>query len=78
MSAPGESPTKLQAQAFRFGVRRLESAVASGDPLLRGDPVRRRLNIALIISIVIAVLISGAFAVYGFVSPSRRSVTPRS
>src|SRR5690348_4863607 len=66
---PGESPTKWQAQAYRFGVRRLESAVASGDSLLRGDPVRRRLNIALIISFVLAALILGGFAVYGFVKP---------
>ncbi|HEY2298020.1 MAG TPA: type VII secretion protein EccB [Jatrophihabitans sp.] len=66
---PGESPTKWQAQAYRFGVRRLESAVSSGDPLLRGDPVRRRLNIALIVSVVLAALILGGFAVYGFVRP---------
>ncbi len=66
---PGESPTKWQAQAYRFGVRRLESAVSSGDALLRGDPVRRRLNIALIISIVLSALILGGFAVYGFVRP---------
>lgn len=66
---PGESPTKWQAHAYRFGVRRLESAVSSGDPLLRGDPVRRRLNLALIISIVLAALILGGFAVYGFVRP---------
>ena len=66
---PGESPTKWQAQAYRFGVRRLESAVASGDPLLRGDPVRRRLNIALIISFILAALLLGGFAVYGFIRP---------
>ncbi len=66
---PGESPTKWQAQAYRFGVRRLESAVSSGDALLRGDPVRRRLNIALIISIVVSALILGGFAVYGFIRP---------
>src|SRR6476469_6761986 len=66
---PGESPTKWQAQAYRFGVRRLESAVSSGDPLLRGDPVRRRLNIALIVSIVLSALLLGGFAVYGFIRP---------
>ena len=66
---PGESPTKLQAQAYRFGVRRLESAVSSGDPLLRGDPVRRRLNISLIVSFIVAALILGGFAVYGFIRP---------
>lgn len=66
---PGESPTKWQAQAYRFGVRRLESAISAGDPLLRGDPVRRRLNIALIVSFVLAALILGGFAVYGFVRP---------
>ena len=66
---PGESPTKWQAQAYRFGVRRLESAVSSGDALLRGDPVRRRLNIALIISIVLSALLLGGFAVYGFIRP---------
>lgn len=65
----GESPTKWQAQAYRFGVRRLESAVASGDPLLRGDPARRRLNIAFIISFVLAALILGVYAIIGVVSP---------
>lgn len=66
----GESPTKWQAQAYRFGVRRLESAVSDGDPLLRGDRLRRRLNISLIISFVLAVLILGGFTVYGFISPA--------
>lgn len=67
---PGESPTKWQAQAYRFGVRRLESAVASGDPLLRGDPIRRRLNVALIVSIALAALLLGGFAVYGLIRPA--------
>src|SRR5581483_9317014 len=67
---PGESPTKWQAQAYRFGVRRLESAVSDGDALLRGDRVRRRLNLSLIISFIIAALVLGAFAVYGFVRPA--------
>lgn len=66
---PGESPTKWQAQAYRFGVRRLESAVASGDPLLRGDARRRRLNISLIVSVTIAALILGVFAIIGVVHP---------
>lgn len=66
---PGESPTKWQAQAYRFGVRRLESAVAAGDPLLRSDPLRRRLNISLIVSVVIAALVLGVFAIIGFVKP---------
>lgn len=67
---PGESPTKWQAQAYRFGVRRLESAVSDGDPLLRGDRVRRRLNIAVIVSVIVAALLLGGFAVYGLISPA--------
>ena len=67
---PGESPTKWQAQAYRFGVRRLESAVSDGDALLRGDRLRRRLNISLIVSFIIAALVLGAFAVYGFINPA--------
>lgn len=67
---PAESPTKWQAQAYRFGIRRLESAVADGDALLRADRVRRRLNISIIISFIIAVLVLGAFTVYGFVNPA--------
>lgn len=66
---PPESPTKWQAQAYRFGVRRLESAVASGDALLRGDPLRRRLNVALIISVILAALLLGVFAILGLVRP---------
>jgi type VII secretion protein EccB len=67
---PGESPTKWQAQAYRFGVRRLESAVADGDALLRSDRVRRRLTISIIVSFIIAALVLGAFAVYGFINPA--------
>ncbi len=67
---PGESPTKWQAQAYRFGVRRLESAVSDGDALLRGDRVRRRLNISIIVSFIIAALVLGGFAVYGFINPA--------
>lgn len=65
-----ESPTKWQAQAYRFGIRRLESAVSDGDPLLRGDRVRRRLNVSIIVSVIIAALVLGAFAVYGLVNPA--------
>ncbi|HEY2272179.1 MAG TPA: type VII secretion protein EccB [Jatrophihabitantaceae bacterium] len=65
-----ESPTKWQAQAYRFGVRRLESAVSDGDALLRGDRVRRRLNLSIIVSIIIAALALGGFAVYGFINPA--------
>src|SRR5581483_7708215 len=67
---PGESPTKWQAQAYRFGVRRLESAVSDGDALLRNDRLRRRLNISIIVSIIVAALVLGAFTVYGFVNPA--------
>jgi type VII secretion protein EccB len=67
---PGESPTKWQAQAYRFGVRRLESAVSDGDPLLRNDRLRRRLNISIIVSVIIAALVLGSFAVYGFINPA--------
>jgi type VII secretion protein EccB len=65
-----ESPTKWQAQAYRFGVRRLESAVSDGDALLRGDRVRRRLNISIIVSVIVAALALGGFAVYGFINPA--------
>lgn len=67
---PAESPTKWQAQAYRFGIRRLESAVSDGDALLRADRVRRRLNISIMISFIIAIIVLGAFTVYGFVNPA--------
>jgi type VII secretion protein EccB len=68
----GESATRWQAQAYRFGLRRIESAVSSGDPLLRGEQSRRRLNMSLIVSFVLAAVILGGFAVYGLVRPKPR------
>lgn len=66
---PTESPSKWQVQAYRFGVRRLESAVTSGDALLRSDGGRRRISISVIVSVVVTALAVGVVTVYGFIRP---------
>lgn len=66
MTAP--VTTKAQAQAYRFGVRRLENAVATGESFRRtlGGP---RHGLSFLIGVVLAALVLAGFAVYGFISP---------
>lgn len=67
---PAESPTKWQVQAYRFGVRRIEGAVAAGDSLMRVDYGRRRASISVLVSAIVAAVALGAVAVFAFISPS--------
>ncbi len=68
MTAPGT--TKTQVQAYRFGVRRLERAVATGQAYrgsLGGGPRR---GISFTIGFVLAALVLAGFAVYALISPA--------
>lgn len=64
-----ERSTKAQVQAYRFGVRRVETALSTGvaNPLPGGGP---RPGVSLLIGLVLAALVVAGFAVYGFVRPA--------
>jgi type VII secretion protein EccB len=66
---PAESLTKAQVQAYRYGMRRLETAVTSGQPYRRG-PGGPRSGLSLIVGFILAALVLAGFAVYGFVKPA--------
>lgn len=71
MTAPNNVPTptsKAQAQAYRFGVRRLEYAVATGQSFRRvtGGP---RHGLAFLVGLILAVLVLAGFAVFALISP---------
>lgn len=64
-----ERSTKQQVQAYRFGVRRIEHALATGEstrPQLLGP----RPGVSLLVGLVIAGLLLAAFAVYGLLKPA--------
>lgn len=64
-----ERSTKVQVQAYRFGVRRVERAVQNGvsyQANLHGP----RHGVAMLIGSVIAGLVLAGFAVYGFIKPA--------
>ncbi|SDJ43703.1 type VII secretion protein EccB [Frankineae bacterium MT45] len=66
---PTENTTKSQVEAYRFGMRRLELAVSSGQSYRRtvGGP---RHGLSLLVGLAIAVLALAGFAVYGFIKPA--------
>lgn len=66
---PAESLTKAQVQAYRYGMRRLETAVTSGQPYRRG-PGGPRSGLSLLIGFILAALVLAGFAVYGFIKPA--------
>ena len=66
---PAESLTKAQVQAYRYGMRRLETAVASGQPYRRGLGGPRH-GLSLVIGFILAALVLAGFAVYGFIKPA--------
>jgi type VII secretion protein EccB len=66
---PAESLTKAQVQAYRYGMRRLETAVTSGQPYRRG-PGGPRSGLSLLVGFILAALVLAGFAVYGFIKPA--------
>ena len=66
---PAESLTKAQVQAYRYGMRRLETAVTSGQSYRRG-PGGPRSGLALLVGFILAALVLAGFAVYGFIKPA--------
>lgn len=59
-------------QAYQFAVGRLSSALVSGDTG-RGDSPTRRGSLGTIFGVILVVLLSAGFAVYGLISPVKRS-----
>jgi len=66
---PAENLTKAQVQAYRYGMRRLETAVTSGQPYRRG-PGGPRSGLSLVVGFILAALVLAGFAVYGFIKPA--------
>ena len=66
---PAENLTKAQVQAYRYGMRRLEIAVTSGQPYRRG-PGGPRSGLSLLVGFILAALVLAGFAVYGFIKPA--------
>jgi len=66
---PAESLTKAQVQAYRYGMRRLETAVTDGRAYRRGFAGPRH-GLSLVIGFVLAALVLAGFAVYGFIKPA--------
>lgn len=61
--------TKVQVQAYRFGVRRVEHAVQSG-VAYRQSLHGPRHGLAMVIGLVVSGLVLAGFAVYGFIKPA--------
>ena len=67
---PAAPSTQVQVQAYRFGLRRLDSALQNGDPLPPVDP-NRRTRVGLSVGLGIVALLILASAIYGMVRPRR-------
>lgn len=61
--------TKVQVQAYRFGVRRVEHAVQTG-VAYRQNLHGPRHGLAMVIGVVVSGLVLAGFAVYGFIKPA--------
>ncbi|HEX3784648.1 MAG TPA: type VII secretion protein EccB [Pseudonocardiaceae bacterium] len=61
--------TKSQVQAYRFVIRRMESALVRKDPVMLHDPMRSHKR-ATVVGVIIAAVGLIAFAVVGLFSPS--------
>lgn len=64
-----ERSTKAQVQAYLYGVRRVEHAVLSGASFRRSLHSPRH-GLSMAVGAVLAAIILGGFAVYGFVKPA--------
>lgn len=60
---PSTPTTKSQVQAYRFVLRRMESALVRGDAVMLHDPMRTQLR-AVAVGFFVAMLALGGFAVY--------------
>jgi Type VII secretion system ESX-1, transport TM domain B len=60
--------SSVQVQAYRFGLRRLDSAVLDGDPLPDRDP-NRATRAALCVGLAVTALLVAAVAIWGHLHP---------
>jgi ESX secretion system ATPase EccB len=67
-TVPAATSTQAQVQAYRFGLRRLDSALQNGDPLPPTDP-NRRTRVGLFAGLGIVAVLVLASAIYGLVRP---------
>lgn len=61
--------TKSQVQAYRFVLRRMESALVRKDAVMLHDPMRTHKR-ATVVGIIVGVVGLAGFAIVGFLSPS--------
>jgi type VII secretion protein EccB len=66
---PANPTSKSQVQAYRFVLRRMQSALVRRDPVLAHDPMRTHSKATLIGAIVAVVALAGV-GVYGLLRPS--------
>jgi type VII secretion protein EccB len=69
-TVPAAPSTHAQVQAYRFGLRRLDSALQNGDPLPPVDP-NRRTRVGLFVGLGIVAVLVLASAIWGLVRPQR-------
>jgi type VII secretion protein EccB len=69
-TVPAAPSTQVQVQAYRFGLRRLDSALQNGDPLPPADP-HRRTRVGLFVGLGIVALLILASAIWGLVRPQQ-------
>jgi type VII secretion protein EccB len=69
-TVPAAPSTQVQVQAYRFGLRRLDSALQNGDPLPPVDP-NRRLRVGLFVGLGLVVVLVLASVTWGLVRPQR-------
>lgn len=65
---PATPTTKSQVQAYRFVLRRMESALVRKDPVMIHEPMRTHLR-AGVVGLIIGALALAGFFVYGFLKP---------
>ncbi|HEV3356076.1 MAG TPA: type VII secretion protein EccB [Pseudonocardiaceae bacterium] len=61
--------TKSQVQAYRFVIRRMESALVRKDPVMLHDPMRSHKR-ATVVSVILGAVGLIGFAIFGLFSPS--------
>lgn len=65
---PATPTTKSQVQAYRFVLKRMESALVRRDAVMLHDPMRTHLR-ASIVGLALALLLALGFLVFGFIKP---------
>jgi ESX secretion system ATPase EccB len=69
-TVPAAPSTQVQVQAYRFGLRRLDSALQNGDPLPPAD-ANRRARVGLFVGLGIVAVLVLASVIWGLVRPQQ-------